>query len=192
MQFSKHGLHHHPLPKFFLVLLILLAYTLFTTYKFGIQKGVFVSVLTWSFFVLCTPIADAGLLLDFPIRLVTGIRMLFSEAIVWIIAISLNATLPFLKPSIYSSTLLLSLLHHIITHPFPFWAIIFLSAIGTFLSIIFGDEILDIAFEKKDRRNIYFKHFFKYKLLIFVFLFVLVLLLYNFLLSNIGIDVPLI
>jgi hypothetical protein len=52
--------------KFSLVLLIFLGYFIFIAKKYGLQQGLFVSTLSWSFFVLCTPVADAGFLLDFP------------------------------------------------------------------------------------------------------------------------------
>ena len=42
-------------------------YFVYLVYEYGIEDGGMVTLLTWSFFVLCTPVADAGFLLDFPI-----------------------------------------------------------------------------------------------------------------------------
>ncbi len=62
--------------------------------------------LTWSFFVLCTPVADAGILLDFPLRLLFGIRMIVSELAVWALAIVLNLATLMLAPEYYQTTFL--------------------------------------------------------------------------------------
>jgi hypothetical protein len=69
--------------KFLLLLGVLVGYTLFLSYRYGFISGGLGALLTWSFFVLCTPIADAGFLLDFPLRLLFGIRLLVSKVWVW-------------------------------------------------------------------------------------------------------------
>ena len=82
-------------------------YFAFISYKYGLEQGFFVSLLTWSFFVLCTPVADAGFLIDFPLRLITKIKMFYAEIFVWLFAISLNFYAFFLKPKIYNKTKIL-------------------------------------------------------------------------------------
>ncbi len=57
------------------------------------------------FFVFCTPIADAGVLFDFPFRLITGIKMIFSEIGVWLIALVINFFIFFKNPHIYDKTI---------------------------------------------------------------------------------------
>lgn len=151
-----------------LVLLVFLGYFIFIASQYGLLDGFFVTTLTWSFFVLCTPIADAGFLFDFPFRLITRIRMLFSEIVVWGIAILLNIFTFFIHPEIYSKTKLLLLFKHILEQPFPFWSIIFVSAIGTFMSIKFGDELIDKV--KHMERDIYDKHKYRYKYLSMIFI----------------------
>jgi hypothetical protein len=54
--------------KFLLLFTILIFYFAFISFKYGVKDGFAITLLTWSFFVLCTPIADAGFILDFPIR----------------------------------------------------------------------------------------------------------------------------
>src|SRR5210317_404217 len=78
------------LHKFLMLCVLLAAYFSYLSFQYGVMTGGIASALTWYFFVLCTPIADAGFLLDFPLRLLFGIRMLISEIIVWIIAIGIN------------------------------------------------------------------------------------------------------
>ena len=185
--FYKHKTKRKVLIKFILVLSIFLAYLFFVIYKYGIEQGLLVSFLSWSFFVLCTPIADAGFLLDFPFRLITNLKMLYSELTVWFIAISLNIWVYLFHPQIYQKTSLLKIFHQILTQPIPFWIIIFISAIGTFASVVFGDELLDKIAHKD--RQIYNKHKNKYFLVITFFLFFFALFLYKRLLASLGIEI---
>ena len=67
------------LMKFLLLLILMLGYFAYLSYEYDLLTGGIAALLTWSFFVLCTPIADAGFLLDFPLRLLFGIRMVLSE-----------------------------------------------------------------------------------------------------------------
>jgi len=182
----QHETKRNVLLKFALVLTIFIAYFLFIATKYGIKQGFFVSILSWSFFVLCTPVADAGFLFDFPIRLITKIRMTVSEMFIWTFAISLNLYAFFFQPEIYSKTKLLSFFKHILEQPWPYWSIILLSATGTFISISFGDELLDKT--KHSERKKYRLHKKKYKLIIMFFLFLITFILYDFLLKKLGIN----
>lgn len=141
------------LRKFFLILSVLVAYVIFAIHSYGLEQGLSVTALTWSFFVFCTPIADAGFLLDFPIRLITGFKMLYSEIIVWIGALLLNIVYLSFSPQTYQKTDLLRLFHEIITTPWPLGLIIVLSFIGTFASIIFDDSVYDAALNKRKGRS---------------------------------------
>jgi len=187
----KHVLQHetkrHLFIKFLIVLLIFFIYFLFVSNKYGVENGFLVTALTWSFFVLCTPIAEAGVLIDFPIRLLFKLRMFYGEMIVWVIAITLNIVTFFTRPGSYTETGLLQLFHHILEQPWPFWLIILISGIGTFISIQFGDELLDKV--KHHEREKYHKHKNKYRLVFMVFLFLIAIVLYNFLLKELGVNI---
>jgi len=89
-QILKHQTKREELVKFLLLLGVLIGYFAYLSWQYDLATGGIVSVLTWSFFVLCTPIADAGFLIDFPVRIITGLRMVFTEMIVWGIAITIN------------------------------------------------------------------------------------------------------
>jgi len=179
----------HAFFRYLLLILILIAYLWYTIHQFGAEDGLLVTFLTWSFFVFCTPIADAGFLVDFPARLLIKVRMIHSEIFVWSVAIILNVTVILTNPKIYSSTILLQLFHKILTNPIPYWGIILLSVIGTFFSIYFGDELMDVA-RHKDRVK-YRKHINKYRILVFIFIIVMTIVIYNFLLKSIGVNLPL-
>ncbi|MDD3085459.1 MAG: hypothetical protein PHU32_06265 [Candidatus ainarchaeum sp.] len=137
--------------KFITVFLLFLAYFFFISWRYGMSDGFLVTFLTWSVFVLCTPIAEAGLLLDLPLRLLFKIRMVFSEILVWIIAITLNIFVLIFNSDIYGKTDLLVLFKHILINPIPFWFLIVISGIGTFVSIMFGDDLLDAASHSKQK-----------------------------------------
>ncbi|PID52511.1 MAG: hypothetical protein CR972_01600 [Candidatus Moraniibacteriota bacterium] len=172
--------------KFTVVLLIFVGYFMFVAMKYGVEHGFLVACLTWSFFVMCTPIADAGFLIDFPLRLIIHVRMVISEVLIWIIAILLNVYTFFSVPSIYDTTVILSLLKHILEKPFPFWFIIIISAIGTFASIQFGDELLD-KMQHHERKK-YQKHKKKYRIVFLIFICFVTFILYDFLLYKLGVE----
>ncbi|MEZ5691961.1 MAG: hypothetical protein R3D71_09910 [Rickettsiales bacterium] len=170
--------------KFLLLLLLLLGYFAYLSYQYDLLTGGVAALLTWSFFVLCTPVADAGFLLDFPLRILFGIRMVFSEIAVWAIAITLNLVSLNYFPDYYKTTLVTRLLHEILTHPYPYWAVILLSGMGTFLSIRFGDELMDVIHHHD--RKFFHSHHFKHELLLFTF-FLMVIFGYYELIASLGI-----
>jgi len=171
--------------KFVLLCVFLASYFAYLSFQYGVLTGGMASALTWSFFVLCTPIADAGFLLDFPLRLLFGIRMLVSEMVVWTVAITLNVFSLIFFAEYYDTTSLTKLLHAILTMPFPYWSVIMLSAAGTFLSIRFADELMDVVHHRD--RSFYHRHGFKHELLVIVF-FVIVLVGCYKLIASLGIE----
>jgi len=172
--------------KFLLLCVLMLAYFSYLTFQYDAVTGGVASALTWSFFVLCTPIADAGFLLDFPLRLIFGIRMLISEIAVWVLAITINILSFAYFSDYYQTTSLTKLLHAILTTPYPYWAIILLSGTGTFLSIQFADELMDVIHHRD--REFFHRHGFKHEIIIIVF-FALVLVAYYQLIASLGIEV---
>jgi hypothetical protein len=171
--------------KFVFLCLILVGYFGYLTYEYDFLTGGVAALITWSFFVLCTPVADAGFLLDFPLRILFGIRMVISEIVVWAIAILINVVAILYTPEFYQTTFITRLMEVIILNPYPYWGIVVLSGIGTFLSIRFGDELMDV-FHHKDRL-VYFRHHFKHEIVLFVF-FLMVIFGYYEMISNLGIQ----
>lgn len=172
--------------KFSLLCILLFSYFLYLSFQYDLVTGGVASLLTWSFFVLCTPIADAGFLLDFPLRLLFGIRMLVSEIVVWSIAILVNIVSLIYFAEYYETTRLTSILHVVLTNPYPYWSIILLSAVGTFLSIRFADEIMDVI-HHRDRDYFHSKSF-MHEIVIIVFL-ILIFVGYYELVASLGLDV---
>ena len=171
--------------KFLLLMILMAGYFAYLSFKYNFVTGGIASALTWSFFVLCTPIADAGFLLDFPLRLLFGIRMLISEIVVWAVAITINVVSLLFFADYYQTTKLTMILEAILTTPYPYWAVILFAAAGTFLSIRFADELMDVAHHRD--REFFHRHSFKHEILLIVF-FVVVLFGYYRLISSLGIE----
>jgi len=182
---TKHETKKEVLVRFTLVLLVFLTYFFFVAYEYGAREGLWIAWLTWSAFVLGTPIASAGFLVDFPMRMITGMRMIFSEMMVWTVAISLNLYTLIFQPSIYQTNTLLKIFHQILAHPLPYWSIIAVSALGTFISIHFGDELLDKR--NHAERHFYHRHKTKYRFILFTFLFIFVLIIYHMAVKQLGV-----
>ncbi len=163
--------------RFFTVLVLFLLYLAFNVWRYG-GEGFLVSLLTWSFFVLSTPIADAGLLFDLPVRILTGISMVRSEVLVWLFAILLNVISLIFFPEVYDKTVLLSVFKHILLNPIPYWAIILLSAVGTFTSLFLAEDIVSGRIWRVKR---------EWTLLLLVLL--LTLVFYYYLLAELGIHI---
>lgn len=172
--------------KFFLLCLVLLGYVGYLTWLYDFRTGSVAALLTWSFFVLCTPVADAGFLLDFPLRLLFGIRMVLSELVVWGIAIGINVLALLAFPNDYQTTMLTRLMYAIMTTPWPYWSVVVISGAGTFLSIRFGDELMDVLHHHE--RHHYHKHGFKHELLVLAFAFAISLVAYYEVIVKLGIE----
>ncbi|MFV2058858.1 MAG: hypothetical protein ACC707_20540 [Thiohalomonadales bacterium] len=184
----QHVTHRETLLKFVFLLFIFVAYFLYMSWKYGVSAGLGVSVLTWSFFVLCTPVADAGFILAFPIRLLFKIKMLITQAALWLIAIGINMLMLTITPETYNLTFLTKLLERILSEPYPYWSILVISALGTFLSIYFGDEMMDVTTHKN--RELSHRHGFKYRTILVLGLGVLAVAAYYYLLNNLNIVLP--
>ncbi|MDC1241115.1 hypothetical protein N8Z65_00675 [bacterium] len=169
--------------RFALLCALLVGYVAYLTYQYDFQTGGVAALLTWSFFVLCTPVADAGLLLDFPLRLIFGIRMIVSELAVWALAILLNIVALFYGAAYYETTLMTQIMYQIITNPYPYWGIVLLSAAGTFLSIHFGDELMDVLHHRD--RAFFHSHHFKHEMILGLF-FVAIIFIYYEMMRSLG------
>jgi len=184
--FHQHETKKSSLKRFSIAFTILIVYTAYLYFNFG-NDGIILGLITWSAFVMATPVADGGLLLDLPIRVFTGIRMVASEMIVWVVVISMNIYLLATQPDTYDKTAITHAFKQILQNPWPDWIIIFISLIGTFISLYFGDELLDVVFHK-DREK-YLKHRKWHRFIIAIFGFALFYIAYKYFLSFFGLKI---
>lgn len=185
---KHHQTHKKSLWRFLALLSLLVAYFAYMSMKFDAATGAWLALLSWSFFVLCTPVADGGFIIAFPVRLLLGTRMVVTQIIVWLLAIVINVTALNITPTSYKDTELTKLLFTIMTTPWPYWSILAISAVGTALSIWFGDEMMDVTTHAD--RKVHHRHCFKHKILVIVGLGILTVLAYYHLLSNLSIVIP--
>ncbi len=181
----KHETHKETILKFLALVVILIAYFIYMSWKFDASTGLGLALLSWSFFVLCTPVADGGFILAFPIRLLFGIKMAISQAVLWFVAIGINITMLMVSSNTYELTFLTRLLKRILTEPIPYWSILIVSALGTFLSIYFGDEMMDVTTHKN--RQKYHQHGFKYRTILVIGFGIVTVLAYYHLLNSLNI-----
>ncbi len=176
----------HSLLKYLMLSAFIIGYFIYESKRLGPGAGFWVTALTWSFFIFSTPIADAGFVLAFPIRLIANIRMIYTQSFSYIIAFLIVIFNYIHNPNIYNKTVILKLFNMIITNPYPYWIIFILSFIGTFLSIYFADELIDVS--KHEEREKYHKHAKKYKTIIGLFIIAITITLYYFLLDKMKIN----
>lgn len=190
VQFShkEHQTHKESLWRFLALLGVLLAYFIYMSWKFDASTGAWLALLSWSFFVLCTPVADGGFIVAFPVRLLFGTKMLNTQIVVWLVAIGINIAALNFSPESYAATALTRLLKTVLTTPWPYWSILAISAAGTGLSIWFGDEMMNVTSHKE--REKHHRHGFKHKTIIIIGFAVLTILAYYQILSDLGLKIP--
>jgi len=135
--------HDHHMERCIFAIVLLLAYLTLAVYKYGAEDGVGITVLTWAFFVLLTPVPFADLILELPLRLVTRAKMVVTHVFVWGAGALIVTTSILMAPDLFQTTTLLSIFYHVIMNPVPYWSLLFLCGMGTFLSVYIADEIMD-------------------------------------------------
>ena len=184
----KHLTHKETILKFFALIVLLFGYFLWMSWKYDASTGFGLAILTWSFFVLCTPIADGGFIIAFPIRLLFGTKMAITQIVIWFVAIAVNAIFLWQFRDTYDLTFLTALLEKILTVPYPYWSILLISATGTLLSIYFGDEMMDVTAHHERKK--YHAHGMKLRICVTIGLAALVIFAYYQLLSGLHIELP--
>jgi len=184
----EHQTHRESLLRFLALVLILAGYFGAMSWKHDAATGAWLAVVSWSFFVLCTPIADGGFIVAFPVRLLFGVKMFITQIVVWVLALAVNIVGLSASPESYSQTTLTELLDRIISTPWPYWGILALSLAGTMLSIWFSDEMIDVASHAERVRH--HKHGFTHKTIIIVGVGVLTVALCYVLLNSLDTELP--
>jgi hypothetical protein len=185
---KKHQTHFESLLRFVALAAIVVGYFLYMSWKFDAKTGAWLAALSWSFFVLCTPIADGGFVIAFPLRLLFGVRMVKTQIAVWGIAIIMNLVAINYASHYYTDSAITRLLYKILMTVWPYWSILILSASGTALSIWFGDEMLDVT--KHTQRQKHHQHGFKHRSILIFGLGLLTVVAYYNLISSLGVEIP--
>lgn len=184
---KEHQTHRESLWRFFILVLLLAVYFGYMSWKFDASTGALLALLSWSFFVLCTPIADGGFVVAFPIRLLFGTRMVITQIVVWVLALLINIVAISVVPDAYSQTAITNVLHSILTTPWPNWSVLLISLAGTMLSIWFGDEMIDVTSHSMRKKQ--HRHGFKHKVLLIAGFGLLTIIAYYHVIAGLGINI---
>ena len=98
-------------------------------YYYGASKGLLLTFLYWSFFILCMPAAHGSYILGVPLDLVLKRRSFSTEPIMICGAIILNVLVYTINPNIYMINFITHLLRDFIATPQPLWLIFVVAAI---------------------------------------------------------------
>ena len=125
--------------KFFCALILFCAFVVLFFFKEGNLITAFqLTLLCWSFYVLCIPGFHGKITLGVPFKLLTGKTLFYPEAYMWLAALCLNLFFTTFDITIYFKTLATHILYQILITPWPCWLIIFISSLGTFYRFLFG------------------------------------------------------
>lgn len=165
---------------------------IWSIHQYGASSGLGVTLLTWTLFVLATPIAIGGFIVAFPTRLLFGVKMWKTQIVVMVVAIAANVLFLIFNPAIYGVNFLLTLFEKILLTPWPYWSLLILGLGGSLVSIVFGDEVFDaVATRVKRNHARVHKHLPKIKWILTVVLYAAAVVIYIVLLKNLGVDIPL-
>ncbi len=126
-----------PLIKFsiFLILFILLIKPIFNNYNPLV--AIHLSLLTWSFFVLCMPISRGKVLITKTFKFLFNKKIKYPELFTWLIALTINMFTLAISGTPYIKTSVTHLLYLILQTPWPLWIVIVVCGIATFFNSFF-------------------------------------------------------
>jgi hypothetical protein len=102
--------------------------------EYGYSAGLHATFLMWSFFVLCLPIARGSIIFGVPFEICMRKRLFVPEVLSWCIALSGNFASYKIASGTYYKTNLTHLLLYIIDNPWPYWIIVGVCGVATFMS----------------------------------------------------------
>lgn len=153
---------------------ITLAYAIAAIFYYGFVDGLSVTAITWCFFIFATPVANASILLDLPLRLVTQLPMVHIQIYVYLFALFLVFYHIFAKSHLFDLHPHHRILYQMFTRPFSDYGLLLVvCAIGTVATLQIGDGFMDYIMAKKKmtRKE---KHLFLIVCLCFVTYFILI------------------
>lgn len=127
-----------------LFLILFLFFFGITGYSFikdcGTLSGLYLTVLTWSFFVLCLPTPRHATITSLILQKCTSRSTIHAGAIIWLAAILINIFTYAAIPYVYLASKTTFLLYRIISNPWPLWIIIGTSSLVGFYNFFLLDS----------------------------------------------------
>ena len=118
---------------FFLTFFSLIGLNL--TWQCGLQRGLLLTFLTWSFYILCLPLSNNAVITTAILRPFSRDAVRYAKFIPWAIALVLNVIVYIFVPYAYLMSATTFLLYRIIANPWPYWLIIITSGLGGLYSV---------------------------------------------------------
>jgi hypothetical protein len=140
----------------------------------GFYKGCIKSLFVWSFFILCTPVPEAGLLISLPLKRYFGFKMELSQIVVSLFACMIIFYFYCVEQKIIKNNLIGNLFLGLINY--KYYSIIFISVISSVLTSNLLDNIINHFINKDEINYLYLKMG-----IIFVLLLIYIYLLNNLL-----------
>lgn len=111
------------------------------TNQFGLPFGIYLTVLTWTFFILCLPLTGkpvitSAILAIFSNRANNPRWYTNPHSVRWFAAALINIVTYIVAPYTYLTSVTTFLLYRIISNPWPYWMIIFASSLNEIYSAI--------------------------------------------------------
>jgi len=140
----------------------------------GFYKGCIKSLFIWSFFILCTPVPEASLLISLPLKRYFGFKMELSQIVVSLFACMIIFYFYCVEQKIIKNNLIGNLFLGLINY--KYYSIIFISVISSVLTSNLLDNIINHFINKDEINYLYLKMG-----IIFVLLLIYIYLLNNLL-----------
>ena len=121
---------------FSLILLLFSAYTVYQLMRHGLEMGLFITLLSWTVYVLCVPAAHGRLLVGGGFRMLTG-KSFFPEPYLWCLAVAVNIMTIIFAPQVYTHTLMTYIFYRSVFIP-SYWIIFVFAGIGTWYRSTIG------------------------------------------------------
>ena len=139
-----------------IAILFLFIFIFFIVYN-GFLKGCIKTIFIWAFFISCTPIPEAGLLVSLPLKKYLNISLHISQAIVSFIALMILIYFYFYEKKTINSYLIGKLFLGLIKY--KYFSIIIISIISSIFTSEFIDNLIDNYINNEKINNTQFKLF---------------------------------
>ena len=108
--------------------------TMYNLFHHGIQTGLYLTALCWSFYVLAIPAAHGSVWIAVPLGRLFH-RHFYPEPYLWCLAVITNLVTMLCAPQLYHKSMWTFMLYRLITLP-KYWVILGIGALGTWLPVI--------------------------------------------------------
>ena len=103
---------------------------------YGLVDGLYLTLLSWSLYILAIPGGHGQLLVGLPVHYFFG-KSIYPERFFWLAAFMFNAITFMAYQQIYSKSLITYFFYQLINNPNPNWLVFIFAALGTFYNALF-------------------------------------------------------